>query len=136
MQVKTSTISLTVPAVEASAHFFVQHLGYRQQMAAEGFVSLTRGDAAVDLVFLRQGIEVLPVDQRDQRASGLIIALAVDDLDAELARMQDEGVTITLPLQEEEWGERLFQVKDPNGVVVELVEWQEASGPSGWAENA
>jgi len=28
-----------------------------------------------------------------------------------------------MPLREEEWGERLFQITDPNGVVVELVEW-------------
>jgi uncharacterized glyoxalase superfamily protein PhnB len=133
MQVKSSTISLTVADVAGSARFFLEHLGYRQQMAAEGFASLTRDDAAVDLVFLQQGIDVLPADQRDQQASGLIVALTVADLDAELTRLQGEGVTITLPLQEEEWGERLFQIKDPNAVVVELVQWNEGSGPSAWA---
>jgi catechol 2,3-dioxygenase-like lactoylglutathione lyase family enzyme len=136
MQVKSSTISLTVADVAASAGFFVEHLGYRQQMAAEGFVSLARDDAAVDLVFLQSGIDVLPPDQRHQQASGLIVALAVADLDAELARLQDEGVVITLPLREEAWGERLFQIKDPNAVVVELVEWNESSGPNAWSENS
>lgn len=135
MQVNSSTISLTVAHVDASADFFVEHLGYRQQMAAEGFASLSREDAAVDVVFLQQGIDVLPEDQRDQQASGLIVALAVADLDAELARLQREGVTITLPLQEEEWGERLFQIKDPNGVVVELLQWNDGSGPAAWADN-
>lgn len=92
-------------------------------------------DLPVDVVFLQQGIDVLPEDQRDQQASGLIVALAVADLGAELARLQCEGVTITLPLQEEEWGERLFQIKDPNGVVVELLQWNEGSGPAPWADN-
>ncbi len=32
------------------------------------------------------------------------------------------GVTITMPLREDPWGERLFQVADPNGVVVEFVD--------------
>jgi len=32
-------------------------------------------------------------------------------------------VAITMALREEEWGERLFQVTDPNGVVVQLVQW-------------
>lgn len=132
MQVRSSTISLTVADVAASAGFFVEHLGYEQQMAAEGFASLRRDDHAVDVVFLQQGIEVLPEDQRDQHASGLIVALAVADLDAELARLMSEGVAITLPLQEEEWGERLFQIKDPNGVVVELLEWNDGTGPSTW----
>jgi uncharacterized glyoxalase superfamily protein PhnB len=28
-----------------------------------------------------------------------------------------------MPLREEPWGERLFQVIDPNGIVVQFVEW-------------
>ena len=32
-------------------------------------------------------------------------------------------VDITMPLREEPWGERLFQITDPNGVVVQFVEW-------------
>jgi uncharacterized glyoxalase superfamily protein PhnB len=32
-------------------------------------------------------------------------------------------VTITMPLTAEEWGERAFQVRDPNGVIVQLVDW-------------
>ena len=125
MRVTSSAVSLTVDDVEASTAFFVDHLGYRARMAADGFASLGRDDDAVNLVLLRRGIEVLPEDYRDQHAAGVIVALVVADLEAELARLQAEGVTVTLPLQEEEWGERLFQVKDPNGVVVELVEWVE-----------
>lgn len=135
MLVTSSTISLTVADVAPSAQFFIEHLGYRLQMSAEGFASLTRDDAAVDVVFLQQGIEVLPENQRHLHASGLVVALAVADLDHELARLEDESVTITLPLQEEAWGERLFQIADPNGVVVELVEWNEGSGPSAWVED-
>ncbi|MDF3051391.1 MAG: glyoxalase/bleomycin resistance protein/dioxygenase, partial [Pseudonocardia sp.] len=41
----------------------------------------------------------------------------------ELARVQAEGVAITMPLTSEEWGERAFQVRDPNGVIVQLVDW-------------
>ena len=136
MQVNASTISLTVNDVAASVGFFMKHLGYQQQMAADGFASLSREDAAVDLVFLKQGIDVLPAEQRHQQASGLIVALTVADLDAELARLQGEGVVITLPLQEEEWGERLFQIKDPNSIVVELVQWNEGTGPTAWTGNS
>jgi uncharacterized glyoxalase superfamily protein PhnB len=27
------------------------------------------------------------------------------------------------PLTVEDWGERAFQVRDPNGVIVQLVDW-------------
>ncbi|MEJ7647639.1 MAG: VOC family protein [Nakamurella sp.] len=129
MHIKSSTISLTVADVRASVRFFVEHLGYVEQLAADGFASLSHDRGGVDLVFLQRGIEILPEDKRDQQASGVILAFVVDDLDGELARLEREGVVITLPMREEEWGERLFMVEDPNGIAVELVQWNTASGP-------
>ena len=46
-----------------------------------------------------------------------------DDIDGEYARLQAEGVPITTQIETESWGERFFQVTDPNGVVIQLVEW-------------
>ncbi|WP_323181521.1 VOC family protein [Streptomyces sp. NBC_00572] len=123
MHVSTSTLSLTVADVDASRDFFCTHLGYKVAMAQDGFASLTRGDAAVDIVLLRKGTEVLPAEQRDREAGGLIVALTVTGLAAEEARLRAAGAPITMPLREEPWGERLFQMTDPNGVVVQLVEW-------------
>ncbi|WP_322749710.1 MULTISPECIES: VOC family protein [unclassified Frankia] len=131
MQVTSTTLSLTVDDVAASRDFLVDHFGYRERVVAEGFVSLGRDDAAVDIVLLRRGIEVLPEGLRDQSAAGVIVALVVADLAAQEARLRREGVPITMPMQEEEWGERLFQVTDPNGVVIQLVEWVE--GGHSWA---
>lgn len=123
MRVSSSTISLTVDDVPASSKFLATHFGYTERMAADGFASLGRDDAAVDVVFLRRGIEVLPEPLRDQTAAGTIVAFVVDDLEAEQDRLRAEGVEITLPLREEPWGERLFMVTDPNGISYELVEW-------------
>ena len=92
-------------------------------MAADGFSSLSRGDAGLHVAYLRVGLPTLPDDQRDDHASGLILAFTVDDLEGELQRLQREGVTVTMPLTTEEWGERAFQVRDPNGVIVQLVDW-------------
>jgi len=118
-----STVSLTVDDVVASQEFFTTHLGYAVQQAAEGFASLTRTDA-FDVVLLARGLEVLPPEQRDQRAAGLILAYTVaDGLDDEEKRLRAAGAPITMPLREEPWGERLFQVTDPNGVVVQFVQW-------------
>ncbi|MGW6418862.1 VOC family protein [Streptomyces sp. NPDC055055] len=123
MHVTTSTLSLTVADVDASRDFFRTHLGYEVAMAADGFVSLRRDDAAADVVLLRSGSEVLPPEQRDRRASGLILALTVSGIEAEERRLVEAGAPVTMPLREEPWGERLLQLTDPNGVVVQLVEW-------------
>lgn len=128
MQVTASAVSLTVDDVPASSAFLINHLGFREEMAADGFASLKRDDAAVNVVLLRRGIEVLPEEFRDQRASGVIVAFVVTELEHEEKRLREEGVTITMPLREEPWGERLFQITDPNGVVIELVEWVQPAG--------
>ncbi|MFD8274907.1 VOC family protein [Streptomyces flaveolus] len=85
--------------------------------------ALSRDDAAVDVVLLARGNEVLPAGQRDQRAAGLILAFTGTGIDHEEKRLRAEGVEITMPMREEPWGERLFQVTDPNGVIVQFVEW-------------
>jgi uncharacterized glyoxalase superfamily protein PhnB len=118
-----SAVSLTVEDVAASSAFLRDHFGFQEDMAADGFASLSRPDAGMNVVFLRRGLPTLPADQRDDHATGLILAFVVDELEAELARLQDEGVAITMPLVAEEWGERAFQVRDPNGVIVQLVDW-------------
>lgn len=123
MKILSSAVSLNVEDVAASSAFLVEHFGFREQMAADGFASLSRADSGMNVIFLRRGLPTLPADQRDDHASGLILAFDVDDLEGELARLQAEGVTITMPLTPEEWGERAFQVRDPNGVIVQLVDW-------------
>jgi uncharacterized glyoxalase superfamily protein PhnB len=130
MRVTGTGISLNVADVTASSHFLREHFGFSEAMAADGFASLVREDVGASVIFLRCGLATLPADQRDDHARGLILAFEVEDLEGELARLTAEGVTITMPLTSEEWGERAFQVRDPNGVIVQLVDWNAESGDS------
>jgi uncharacterized glyoxalase superfamily protein PhnB len=123
----TAAISLNVTDPAASSAFLSRHFGFHEQMAADGFASLTREDAGINVVFLRQGLATLPADQRDDHASGVILAFTVADLEGELARLEAAGVPITMPLTVEDWGERAFQVRDPNGVIIELLDWNGAA---------
>lgn len=123
MKVTATAVSLNVDDVPASTAFLVEHFGFRVEMAAEGFASLARDDVGMSVVFLARGLPTLPDDQRDVHAAGQILAFTVDDLEGELARLEAERVTVTMPLTGEEWGERAFQVRDPNGVIVQLVDW-------------
>ena len=123
MSITGSAVSLNVDDVAASSAFLADHFGFREEMAADGFASLAREDAGMNVVYLRRGLASLPDDQREDHADGVILAFVVDNLDAELARLTAEGVAITMPLREEPWGERAFQVTDPNGVIIQLVDW-------------
>jgi catechol 2,3-dioxygenase-like lactoylglutathione lyase family enzyme len=131
VQITASAISLNIDDVTASAQFVKQHLGFIEEMSADGFVSLSRQDAGFNLIFLQTGLETFkPSFMRGHRADGLLIVFVVNDIDAEYTRLQSEGVIITTPIETEPWGERFFQVTDPNGVVLQLVQWITEQVPS------
>lgn len=124
MQITASAVSLNVDDVSASAAFARQHFGFREEMSADGFVSLAREGVGFNLVFLRTGLaSIQPESLRRQPAGGLIVAFVVDDIDDQYARLRADGVPITTELQTEPWGERFFQITDPNGVIFQLVQW-------------
>ena len=133
MKITASGISLNVPDEAASAEFLKRHLGFETEMAADGFVSLSRPDAGFNVVFLRTGLATFkPEALAGHRADGLLLVFVVDDVDAEYERLVAEGVAMTTPIETEPWGERYFQVTDPNGVVIQLVQW--ISSPEGAGE--
>lgn len=124
MQITGSAISLNVADPQASARFLIDHLGFTEQMAADGFVSLTRPDAGVNVVYLRTGLATFkPARIAGSAGEGLLVAFVVDDIDGEYERLRAEGVPIETPIETEEWGERYFQMTDPNGIVIQLVQW-------------
>ena len=125
--ITASAISLNVDDPAASAAFVKEHFGFTEDMAGDGFASLSCEDADFNLVYLRTGLESFkPDSMRGHRADGLLVVFVVDAIDEEHSRLQEEGVEITTPIQTEPWGERFFQVTDPNGVVIQLVQWMTA----------
>jgi predicted enzyme related to lactoylglutathione lyase len=132
VKITAAAISLNVDDVAASADFVTTHLGFAEEMSAEGFVSLTRPDVGFNLIFLKTGLSTFkPRRIAGSAGEGLLIAFVVEDIDAEYARIQDEGITIVTPIETEEWGERYFQVADPNGVIFQLVQWVDSPGGGG-----
>jgi len=124
MKISSSAISINVANPEASAAFAKTHLGFIEDMAADGFVSLSRPDAGFNLIFLRTGLgSFKPATHAGNGGDGLLIAFVVDAIDAEYDRLRGEGVEIATPIETEPWGERYFQMLDPNGVVIQLVQW-------------
>ncbi|GGS47825.1 hypothetical protein GCM10010171_48840 [Actinokineospora fastidiosa] len=106
------TLAAHVAQVRAGAAFYIDHLGFRPVMVEDHIAKLVRDDADFEVALL-PGTPL---------AAGLIIALEVADVRAEAARLTREGVEVG-PVQDEEWGERLCQLTDPNGLTVQLVQW-------------
>ena len=129
MRITASAISLNVADVEASATWAQQHLGFTVAMAADGFSSLAHPEAGFNLIYLRTGLPTFKPASAAASADGLLVVLIVEDIDADYARLQEQGVAVVTPIETEPWGERYFQMADPNGVIYQLVQWVTPTDP-------
>jgi predicted enzyme related to lactoylglutathione lyase len=128
MQINATALSLNVADEAASAEFAKAHFGFSETMSSDGFVSLRHPDAGMDVIFLRTGLATFkPVEIAGSAGQGVLLALVVDDIDTEYARITAAGArAISAPITEP-WGERYCQFADPNGIVWQLVSWVSAS---------
>jgi catechol 2,3-dioxygenase-like lactoylglutathione lyase family enzyme len=112
------SISRVVPDIqsehlEASREFYVDFLGFRVEMDLGWiltFVSPTHPTA--QLTVLRHDASAPLVPQ---------VTVQVADVDALHAEAVRRGVLVVYPLTDEPWGVRRFFVRDPNGVVINVM---------------
>ncbi|WP_067700648.1 VOC family protein [Nocardia jejuensis] len=124
MHITASAVSLNVADPSASAAFLIEHFGFVEQMSADGFISLDRPDAGLTIIYLRTGLSTFKPERIAGAAGqGLLVVFVVDDIDTEYERVRQEGVPIVTPIETEPWGERYFQTVDPNGIIIQLVQW-------------
>lgn len=54
--------------------------------------------------------------------NGIIFSLEVDDADFAYAEAKKHVLEIVVPLRSEDWGQRHFCIKDPNGIYLAIVQ--------------
>ena len=124
MNVTDTAVSLNVPDVEASVGFAKTHFGFVEVMSNDGFVALKHPSSGFNVVFLVTGLPTFkPAEIAGPAGQGLLLALVVDDIDAEFDRVAGAGARVITPPETEPWGERFCQFADPNGIVWQLVQW-------------
>lgn len=57
----------------------------------------------------------------------MILTVEVSDAAAVFERLRDGGAPIVHPVTDEDWGQRRFMIRDPAGVLVDIVEQIEPS---------
>lgn len=104
--------------VPATAAFYRSHFGFEVAFEAEWYVSLVRD--GWELAVLDASHPTIPVKGRP--ASGLLINLEVDDVDAEYHRLVSQGpLEALLPLRSEDFGQRHFIVAGPDEVLIDAI---------------
>ncbi len=60
------------------------------------------------------------------QGQGIWIAVDVEDVDAEYARIKGMGIPIEVDIRDEPWGDRHFALRDPNGIGVDVVQHKQS----------
>lgn len=62
-----------------------------------------------------------PVFQSAFAGKGVYLTIEVENADTEYKRVKALGIPIEIELRNEEWGDRHFAIKDPNGIGIDIV---------------
>jgi uncharacterized glyoxalase superfamily protein PhnB len=109
--------------VETTACFYERHFHFSRQFSNDWYVHLqSMDDPAVNLAILDGDHASIPMCARGGRSSGLLLNFEVPDVDSEYARAQAEGLDVQLTLRDEAFGQRHFIVRDPNGVLIDVIQ--------------
>lgn len=54
--------------------------------------------------------------------NGVVFSFKVENVDEEYKKVKESGFDIAYKITTEEWGQRHFMIRDPNGMVVDVVQ--------------
>lgn len=117
---RTSYPVLCSEDVAASARFYREHFGFETTFEADWYVSLRHPEAGSELAVLDPAHESVPAGYATV-ARGVLVNLELDDVDAVAARLDAAGVPVVQALRSEPFGQRHVIVRDPCGVLVDVI---------------
>lgn len=119
MEITSICPVLMTDDVPATAAFYCRHFGFEPTVETHWYVGLARG--TWELAILAAGHATIP-GGRGRAAAGTLLALEVEDVDAEYARLVTDGpLEALVPLRSEPFGQRHFVVAAPDGVLVDVI---------------
>jgi catechol 2,3-dioxygenase-like lactoylglutathione lyase family enzyme len=106
--------------VAASARFYREHFGFAPAFECDWYVSLRHPHAGSELAILDPAHESVPPGY-GTAARGVLVNIELDDVDVVAARLDAAGVPVVQPLRSEPFGQRHVIVRDPGGVLVDVI---------------
>jgi len=117
----TGCIGIATEKLTESRDFYIKHFHYRVEREVADTILLRSSNGHRSLAFFRpmsekRGAETVEGLDEPFSGKGIYLTLGVSDVEEALAYFQKEGIPIARELRTEAWGERLFMIRDPNGI--------------------
>lgn len=103
----------------ATARFYKEMFGFEPRFTSDWFVHLAAPEIkALEIGILRRGHEVVPTDANG--ATGGMLTLVVDDVDAVYRAAKDASVPIVQEPRDWFYGQRRLVLRDPAGTIIDV----------------
>src|SRR4051794_1865512 len=113
MSIRRVAPVITTPSLDPSREFYVQVFGFEVAMDMDWIISLVSPDNPTAQIAVMTHDATAPVQPQ--------LTIEVSDVDAMHTAALRRGDEVVYPLTDEPWGARRFFVRDPNGIVVNVV---------------
>ena len=111
-----------VKDLAAANDYYTRYFGFMVAFSNEWYLHLAAA-SGVQVGFMRPDQPTQPDIFHPQfPGQGVIFSLEVDDVDDAFSQAQKHKFDIVLELRSEDWGQRHFSIRDPNGVYLDVVQ--------------
>ena len=111
-----------VQSLDAAKTFYLNHFGFSVAFENEWYLHLI-SNSGIQVGFLLPDQPTQPDEfQQPYGGNGVIFSMEVDDADSAFTEVKEKSLDVILELRSEDWGQRHFCIKDPNGVYLDIVQ--------------
>ena len=126
MKVRDLYPLITTTRLFEARDFYVRHFGFGVAFEASWFVYLQgapeEGQRGATLAFMHPDHPTCPPGPDSFDGRGMILTIEVADAASVHERLSTAGAPVVHPLRDEDWGQRRFMVRDPAGILVDVVQ--------------
>jgi uncharacterized glyoxalase superfamily protein PhnB len=111
-----------VKDLTAAKSFYTQHLDFEVVFSNEWYLHVA-SRSGIQVGFMLPDQPSQPeIFQQPFDGTGVIFSMEVDDADSAFSMAKSKALNIVLELRSEEWGQRHFCIKDPNGIYLDIIQ--------------
>ena len=102
--------------------YYTTHFGFNIAFENDWYLHLV-SETGIQIGFMMPNLPAQPtIFHHSYAGEGVIFSLEVDDVDIAFSQAKERHLDIVLDLRSEDWGQKHFSVRDPNGIYLDVVQ--------------
>ena len=111
-----------VENITAAKAYYPENFGFNIVFENEWYLHLV-SDTGIQIGFMIPNQPSQPkIFHPSYGGSGVIFSVEVNDADSAYNKAKENNLDIVLEIRSEDWGQRHFSIKDPNGIYLDIVQ--------------